>query len=88
MRLLPPQSPELAAQLHHLRTGRILTPHGLASLSAGSTLYGQRNTEHDPPYWRGPVWLNVNFLVLASLHHYAKVSSLLAHLQQPPNFSP
>lgn len=77
MRLLPAKSPELASQLHHLRTGQILTPHGLRSLSLGSSLHGKRNTEHDPPYWRGPVWMNINYLVLAALDHYSKV--LLSH---------
>lgn len=75
MRILPADSPELAAQLEHLRTGGILTPHGLQSLSSGSSLYAKRNTEHDPPYWRGPIWININFLVLASLQHYSEVTA-------------
>lgn len=74
MRLLPPESAELKAQLLHLKTGGIVTDFGLQSLSSSSSLYDTRNTEHDPPYWRGPVWINVNFLVLASLAHYAQVS--------------
>ncbi len=31
----------------------------------------KKNTEHDPPYWRGPVWINANFLAVRALHYYA-----------------
>ncbi|XP_030921218.1 mannosyl-oligosaccharide glucosidase [Geospiza fortis] len=33
-----------------------------------SPLYLRRNTEHDPPYWRGSVWVNIHFLALRALH--------------------
>ena len=85
MRLLPADSPQLAAQLHHLKAGGMWTPFGLRSLSRSSSLYGKRNTEHDPPYWRGPIWINLNFLVLASLKHYSQVR--LSRLPERPFMS-
>lgn len=59
----------------HPQTQRIFS-FGLRSLAASSSFYGQRNSEHDPPYWRGAVWLNVNYLALGALHHYG-------HLEGP-----
>jgi hypothetical protein len=32
--------------------------------SRSASLYQQRNTEHDPPYWRGPIWVNVNYMAV------------------------
>ncbi|KAK1332943.1 hypothetical protein QTO34_006474 [Cnephaeus nilssonii] len=66
LRLLDPHS----SRLGPLLDAPSLEPFGLRSLAASSPFYGQRNSEHDPPYWRGAVWLNVNYLALGALHHY------------------
>ncbi|XP_037383574.1 mannosyl-oligosaccharide glucosidase [Talpa occidentalis] len=77
LRLLEPNSSHLGPLLDVLADSRHLwSPFGLRSLAASSPFYGQRNSEHDPPYWRGAVWLNINYLALGALHHYG-------HLEGP-----
>ena len=40
------------------------------SVSPTCSLYKKHNTAHDPPYWRGQVWININYLALTALDHY------------------
>ncbi|XP_067389611.1 mannosyl-oligosaccharide glucosidase isoform X2 [Emydura macquarii macquarii] len=69
--LLQPDSPRLGSTLRDMRSEKLWTPYGLRSLSRTSPLYMKHNTEHDPPYWRGPIWINMNYLAVRALHHYA-----------------
>ncbi|GLJ14104.1 hypothetical protein SUGI_0226180 [Cryptomeria japonica] len=75
MKLIPSDSPILTKQMDLIHDKSLLwTGYGLRSLATTSSLYMKRNTEHDPPYWRGPVWINTNYLILSALHHYAQES--------------
>lgn len=62
------------SNLLHRNMARILDElacgKGLRSLSQKSSLYDKDNTPMDRPYWRYPVWININYLVLAAAKKY------------------
>ncbi|PQQ16299.1 mannosyl-oligosaccharide glucosidase GCS1 [Prunus yedoensis var. nudiflora] len=73
-RIIPADSRILERQLDLISNRSILwTKFGLRSLAKTSSLYMKYNTEHDAPYWRGPIWMNMNYMILSSLHHYSGV---------------
>ncbi|KAG9447903.1 hypothetical protein H6P81_014031 [Aristolochia fimbriata] len=73
MKIVPPESAVLEKQLNLISNRSMLwTNYGLRSLSKTSSLYMKHNTEHDPPYWRGPIWINMNYMILSALHHYSQ----------------
>ena len=75
LQIVSPTSDNLGHILSDLENpDRLWTPFGLRSLSKEATLYDRRNTEYDPPYWRGPIWININFLAVRALHHYGHVA--------------
>ncbi|KAG9259869.1 mannosyl-oligosaccharide glucosidase [Astyanax mexicanus] len=74
LHVLTPDSPKLQHVLRDIRDpDRLWTPYGLRSLSRADPLYMKRNTEHDAPYWRGAIWININYLAIRALHHYSSV---------------
>lgn len=73
-KLLDANSEVMRRQLEMLRSeDHLWTPFGLRSLSKSSPLYQKHNTMHDPPYWRGAIWININYLVVKALEFYAHV---------------
>lgn len=79
LQIVDAQHPSLGIMLKKIRDPELLwTDYGLRSLAKTSPLYMKRNTEHDPPYWRGQIWININYLALRSLHHYMKVEGPFA----------
>lgn len=68
LKLIPAEAPELSDVLDILASPEHMwSPHGLRSLASSSPIYDAWNTEHDPPYWRGAVWVNINYLILDAL---------------------
>lgn len=71
LQLIPNDATELGNVIEKLRDEKELwTNSGLRSLSANSTIYQKYNTEHDPPYWRGAIWININYLAINALRKY------------------
>ncbi|KAM3831496.1 mannosyl-oligosaccharide glucosidase [Vipera latastei] len=73
LQLLSPNSQHLGSLLADMKNEQKLwTPFGLRSLSRSSPFYLKHNTEHDPPYWRGAIWINMNYLAVRALRHYSQ----------------
>lgn len=71
LRLLPADSAEVGILLRALTQPSLLwSPHGLRSLAATDRFHNVENAPGDAPYWRGPIWVNINYLALSGLHHY------------------
>lgn len=83
MNLLNADNPKLMSILENIENPKVLwTPYGLRSLSKTSYYYKKYNTEHDGPYWRGSIWINMNYLILKSLNYYRKISGPYQHHAQ------
>jgi len=68
---------QLVAAVEQMRESRHLwTPYGLRSLSPDDPYY-----RTDDNYWRSPIWININYMALVALQHYAQLTS--PHLSSP-----
>lgn len=66
--LLKPDSLQLSATLDLLSDHDALwSPHGIRSLSKAHPMFGM-----DEDYWRGAIWLPINYMALRALHHYSQ----------------
>ncbi|CCM02864.1 uncharacterized protein FIBRA_04976 [Fibroporia radiculosa] len=62
--LLPPDSPHLGSILDMVRDPKHLwSPYGLRSLSISHPEFGKGEN-----YWKGPIWMQMNFLALKALY--------------------
>ncbi|KAG5727592.1 putative mannosyl-oligosaccharide glucosidase [Termitomyces sp. T112] len=62
--LLPPTAPQLGHILDLLRDPEQLwSSYGIRSLSAAHPEFGQGEN-----YWKGPIWVQMNYLILRALH--------------------
>ncbi|PPQ81232.1 hypothetical protein CVT25_015756 [Psilocybe cyanescens] len=61
---LPPSSPHLGAILDILSDpDHLWSPYGIRSLSASHPEFGKGEN-----YWKGPIWIQMNYLALRALH--------------------
>jgi mannosyl-oligosaccharide glucosidase len=75
--LLETHNPHLEAVLDLIRSeGELWSPYGLRSLSHASPLYGSGEN-----YWRSPIWVNINYLVIEQL--LVSVVSLIQYFRWP-----
>lgn len=72
LKIIDSNSPRLCKVLEDIKNPDLLwTNYGLRSLATNSNFYQRSNTQVDPPYWRGGIWINLNYLTLKGLHFYA-----------------
>lgn len=56
---------------------QLWTPYGIRSLSAQDEYFGQGEN-----YWRGPIWININYMILKALQTYGEHPDASPKLKQ------
>ncbi|KAG2323997.1 hypothetical protein Bca52824_006725 [Brassica carinata] len=73
-KIILPKSQILEEQLDLILSDKLIcSDYGVLSLAKTSSLYMKENAPDQPPCWRGPIWMNMNYMILASLKHYSGV---------------
>lgn len=62
--ILPKDSPKLDHLLDLVSSDQLFSSFGVCSLSKSDAAYGTGEN-----YWRGPIWIPINYLLLQSLHN-------------------
>ncbi|GAB6025474.1 hypothetical protein CHUAL_011214 [Chamberlinius hualienensis] len=71
LKIVSPSSEKLTKILTDLEDPNLLwTPYGLRSLAKSSPYYQKNNNPNNPPYWRGAIWINMNYLAVDALKYY------------------
>lgn len=74
LQIVSPSSSHLEHILGQLTDPKQLwTNFGIRSISAKDPLYGMSNADGDRPYWRGAIWMNMNYLISVALRHYGNL---------------
>jgi len=76
LRLMSPSDSKVEHLMDLFEPARgIWSDFGLRSMSSKDQMYLRDNAPGDAPYWRGPIWININYLAVRALQHYASIES-------------
>ena len=73
--LVRPSSERLPYVLSQMQSSGVWTEWGLRSLSSDDAKFATNEN-----YWRGAVWININYLAIAALAHYTHIAQQPASL--------
>ena len=76
LKVVDPNSLHMGYLLDTIENPALLwTDYGLRSIATTDMFYHKRNSPGDAPYWRGPIWININYLAVSALNYYRSVDS-------------
>eukprot|EP01064_Diplonema_japonicum_P023392 TRINITY_DN33811_c0_g1_i1.p1 TRINITY_DN33811_c0_g1~~TRINITY_DN33811_c0_g1_i1.p1 ORF type:complete len:960 (+),score=176.40 TRINITY_DN33811_c0_g1_i1:53-2932(+) len=80
LHLLPYEGNEehIDSIIAQMQDDSVFSDFGLRSLSTTSQIYMMENAPGDAPYWRGALWMNMNYLALEGLKQYSLEGSQTA----------